>query len=321
MTVSVIIPCYNNEKYIEDAINSALQQTYRDVEVIVINDGSTDMSVKKISAFRNRIIFIDQKNQGACAARNAGISASTGDWIKFLDGDDYLYPDCIERQLEGVDSESVVQFGYPTIVDEEGNIIREDHHIQWNTFQPGQHAELEDFLNFPILISTPLFPAEILKTSGGFDPTVRRGQEHELHLRLFLSGFDFRFWPVQCFAYRQHQSTSRISISRRTESYFATLERFESLVRTARTGPRADRFESDRHALAHSAWRTGRRKLRESNDVETARQFFRLSKELGGETAAYGRPFYKKLVRFVDPVFLERVMVGVRSGTAIWRKK
>ncbi len=313
MTASVIIPCYNNTAFIEAAIDSALNQTYKDIEVIVINDGSTDSSGQKIEAYGDRIIFIDQQNLGACAARNAGLAVASGNWIKFLDGDDWLYPNCIEDQINWASDSNTIQFGYPTIVHENGDQILEKHHVLEDTFIPGEYAELVDFLDYPILISTTLFPADILKTAGGFDPSVRRGQEHELHLRLFLSGYEFCFGPVNCFAYRQHQTTSRISISRRTESYFSKVDNFKSLVEFARNGPRSKSFGCNRYFLARSAWRTGRRKVRDSADIEGAREFFLMAKSLGGKDAIYGRSLYKTIVQIIDPVFAEKILIWMRS--------
>jgi glycosyltransferase involved in cell wall biosynthesis len=311
--VSVIIPCYNNAAFIEAAIDSALDQTYKDIEVIVINDGSTDSSAQKIKAYGDRIISIDQQNLGACAARNAGLAVASGKWIKFLDGDDWLYQNCIEDQINWASDSNIIQFGYPTIVNEKGDRLIERGHIHENTFCPGKYAELANFLEFPILISTTLYPTIILRSVGGFDPSVRRGQEHELHLRLFLSGYEFRFAPVNCFAYRQHQTKSRISVSRRTESYFANVDNFERLVEFARDGPRSKTFECNRYSLARSAWRIGRRKIRDSADIEAAREFFRIAKSLGGRDAIYGRPLYKAVVRVLDPVFVEKLLACMRS--------
>ena len=98
--VSLIIPCFNNEKYIQTSIESALNQTYPNVEVVVINDGSNDNSLWEIKRFAGRVEIIDQPNQGACSARNAGISIARGEFLKFLDGDDLLKPDVIEKQME-----------------------------------------------------------------------------------------------------------------------------------------------------------------------------------------------------------------------------
>lgn len=100
--VSIIIPVYNVENYLEKCLRSVLQQTYHNLEIIVINDGSTDncmMICKKYTEIDNRFILIEQKNAGLSAARNAGINICTGDYIFFLDSDDYLWPTTIQELI------------------------------------------------------------------------------------------------------------------------------------------------------------------------------------------------------------------------------
>ena len=97
--VSIIIPVYNNEQYIEKCIQSVLNQTFENFEVIVINDGSTDKSgeiLEKLNREDSRIILIEQKNQGVAVARNRGMNKATGKYISFIDSDDYVSNDYIE---------------------------------------------------------------------------------------------------------------------------------------------------------------------------------------------------------------------------------
>ena len=97
--ISIIIPCYNAEKFIFEAIESALNQTYSKVEVIVIDDGSSDRSVEVIQSFGDRVRFEAIDHKGACAARNRGLQLSKGEYIQFLDADDLLVANKIESQL------------------------------------------------------------------------------------------------------------------------------------------------------------------------------------------------------------------------------
>jgi glycosyltransferase involved in cell wall biosynthesis len=98
--VSIIIPCYNAAPWIEETIRSALAQTHADREIIVIDDGSTDDSLRRARSFEPLgVQVVRQSNAGAAAARNHGLRLATGDFIQFLDADDLLAPDKIERQL------------------------------------------------------------------------------------------------------------------------------------------------------------------------------------------------------------------------------
>ena len=101
--VSVIIPVYNLENYIENCLNSITNQTYSNIEIICIDDGSTDSSaekIKQLSELDNRIRYFYQQNAGVSAARNDGLQKAQGDYITFVDGDDYLHPQAVELWVE-----------------------------------------------------------------------------------------------------------------------------------------------------------------------------------------------------------------------------
>ena len=100
--VSIIIPTYNTEKYIGNCIESVIKQTYHNLEVIIVNDGSEDNTLEIITKARlrdNRIVVINQENNGPSAARNAGLKICRGDYVFFLDSDDWLIPNCIEKLI------------------------------------------------------------------------------------------------------------------------------------------------------------------------------------------------------------------------------
>lgn len=97
--VSIVITCYNYEKYIEESIISALNQTYKNIEVVVINDGSADNSINIINKYKDKITIIDRQNKGIVHTRNEGLSVSNGDYIAFLDADDFFDNDYIEKML------------------------------------------------------------------------------------------------------------------------------------------------------------------------------------------------------------------------------
>ena len=97
--VSIIIPCYNGEIFLRAAIDSALGQSYPHKEIIVINDGSTDGSLKLMQSYGQRISIVNQCNAGLSAARNSGISKAHGDYFAFLDADDYWATDFLANMI------------------------------------------------------------------------------------------------------------------------------------------------------------------------------------------------------------------------------
>ncbi len=103
-TVSVIIPVFNGEATIAAAIDSVLAQEFGgDVEVIVVNDGSTDATSSVLDAYRGRVTVLDRVNGGPAVARNAGVRASHGEYVTFLDADDIWMPDKLEKTLAALD--------------------------------------------------------------------------------------------------------------------------------------------------------------------------------------------------------------------------
>lgn len=115
--VSIIVPVYNVEEYLENCVHSLVQQTMEDIEIILIDDGSSDNSgaiCDKVKKKDNRITVIHQQNQGVSVARNSGIEAAKGEWITFVDGDDWVTPELCQRTVSyAEDTESdVVIFSY-----------------------------------------------------------------------------------------------------------------------------------------------------------------------------------------------------------------
>jgi len=98
-TISVIIPLFNCERYIAEAIDSALRQTYPPLEIVVVNDGSTDSGPAIVESYGDRVRMITQANGGQSSARNTAIAAARGEWVALLDSDDYWLPNKLEMQV------------------------------------------------------------------------------------------------------------------------------------------------------------------------------------------------------------------------------
>lgn len=106
MKISIIVPVYNSEKYLEKCISSLIYQTYKNLEIILVNDGSTDKSKDVINKFfkkDSRIKVINKKNSGVSDTRNIGINASSGDYLLFVDSDDYIDPEYVEKSVQYIE--------------------------------------------------------------------------------------------------------------------------------------------------------------------------------------------------------------------------
>lgn len=131
MKVSIIVPVYNICNYISKCINSIISQTYKDIEIIIINDGSTDHSIleiNKLASTDSRIIVIDKENEGVSVARNTGIERATGKYIMFVDGDDWIEHDMVEKLVSKAEETNSDFAG--------GGFVFEDLDINKKRFSP-----------------------------------------------------------------------------------------------------------------------------------------------------------------------------------------
>src|SRR5438477_3922397 len=109
--VTAVIPTYNYGRFVTQAVESALGQTYRNLEIIVVDDGSTDDTREQLLPYRDRLRYIYQENQSVAAARNTGIRAATSEFIAFLDADDLWHPRELELQMRYLADHPAVQLG------------------------------------------------------------------------------------------------------------------------------------------------------------------------------------------------------------------
>jgi glycosyltransferase involved in cell wall biosynthesis len=295
--VSIVMPCYNNEAFVKEAIDSALNQTYPHVEIIIIDDGSKDGSVDIIRSFGDRILWESGLNQGAPTARNRGIALAQGKYIKFLDADDILLPDCIERQVIDaselpIDRQAIV-YGDALRIDRQGNPLPS------YASQPRQATvdRIEHILAHCPLTSCPLHQKAYLEAIGGFDPTLTRGQEHDLHLRLVLSGVEFVHYAHPAYQYREYTDPDRISNHAYTKKsamvHYNAIKKHIRLIKQQTGKPLTDKVST---ILAQRLWRYGRGVLREGA-LNEANLYFDTARQLAPRTCIVGQNPYPILVR------------------------
>ncbi|MEA5596126.1 glycosyltransferase family 2 protein [Rivularia sp. UHCC 0363] len=296
--VSIVIPCYNNEPFIEDAIASAVNQTYNNVEIIVIDDGSTDKSLEIIRLFENHIQWETSSNQGAPKARNRGLELARGEYIKFLDADDILLPDSLERQVEKASQLSserkAIIYGDAIWINRDGKPLPN------NPLLPRKANEdpVSHILSQCPLTSCPLHKRDYLLEIGGFDPLIPKGQEHDLHLRLVLAGVEFVYHSGAVYQYREYSDTNRISD--RGLSQKGAMIHFEILQQQCRKIKEQTKTLSPdvRKILARRFWAYGRAILRKGYIVES-KSYFETARELDAQNCIIGNPPYPMLVQLL----------------------
>lgn len=214
--VSVIMPCYNASAYISKAIESVLAQTYPDWELQIVDDGSKDGSPEIAKAYEKkdlRIHLIEQPNSGACVARNRGLQLAKGEYVKYFDADDILDPNCLEEQVKQIERllPHQIPFGYYHTIDDQDRLI-DDNPYSEDFLKAAKGDSVQYIFSYwQMLTSCPLHRKKMLDAIGGFDPSLSRGQETDLHFRLALAGAQFVYFPTLCYQYRQYQSEARIS--------------------------------------------------------------------------------------------------------------
>ena len=188
--VSVVIPTYNRINYLARAIESALRQTYSNIEIVVVDDGSTDKTEELLKKYVGRIVYIYQPNQGAASARNKGIDAAKGEFIAFLDSDDYFYPDNVEKKIDRLFGDQNCGWIHSNwqYVSPDGGILENGAHKfrHNNKCVEGEiFPELLKSRNF-IATDSVVISKEILTQTGGFDDSIPSQEEYDLWLRLAI---------------------------------------------------------------------------------------------------------------------------------------
>lgn len=186
--VSIIVPCYNVEKYVEECLLSIYEQTYKDYEVILINDGSTDNTekilIKYLNKYPNVTQYIYQKNSGLSSARNAGIINSKGLYICFIDSDDKLTKDSVLKRVEVLEKDNSISLVYSNsyIIQKDGIIKETMKNKVGETYSGLIFHKLLDY-NF-IIMPTVMIRSDVTKLVGMFDSNLKRVEDYELWLRI-----------------------------------------------------------------------------------------------------------------------------------------
>jgi glycosyltransferase involved in cell wall biosynthesis len=196
--VSIVVPCFNQARFLPESIASALVQSHPNVEVIVVDDGSTDRSAEVAAGYPVQVVR--QANQGLSSARNAGLAASGGEAVIFLDADDRLRPEAAAAGVAALQRtpEAMLAFGRCLLIDEQGAPLATDQPRVADRF----YEELlrRNYIWTPALVA---FRRQVLDELGGFDPSVNPSADYDLYLRVARR---YAFAPHDTIVadYRQH---------------------------------------------------------------------------------------------------------------------
>ncbi|NNK81182.1 MAG: glycosyltransferase family 2 protein [Flavobacteriales bacterium] len=191
--VSIVIPCYNSADFIDRSLQSAFEQTYEDIEVICINDGSEDSTLEKLEQWRLKmpeLTIIDQGNRGATAARNAGTKSASGHYIQYLDSDDSIGEEKIRTQVE-----KAIRSGEPDLVIGAYRSIREKKIEIRSQGKPSDSVWLK-LMNADLgITSSNLFKRSTVLKAGSWDESLKSSQEYDLMFRILKLNESYIFSP------------------------------------------------------------------------------------------------------------------------------
>lgn len=225
--VSIVIPAYNTMAYLPQALTSALEQTFTDFDVLIVNDGSTDSIEAWASQFTDpRVRLLTQANQGLPGARNTGIAHTKGEYIAFLDGDDIWELDKLAKQVAFLDSRPRVGLVHTSVsfVDERGNAVSRP------VAAHGDGNLYKEFLTFNEFYmvrcgSTPLVRRECFEKVGLFNPALKFSEDWEMWTRV-AAHYHIAAIEEKLVLYRQHSSNL-------TRNYHIMMPHFSKIIERA----------------------------------------------------------------------------------------
>jgi glycosyltransferase involved in cell wall biosynthesis len=237
LKVSVIIPVYNAEKYLKETLISVLNQTHTNLEIICINDGSTDNSLQILASYKDQILLINQSNQGQCAASNKGLEQATGEYIKFLDADDIINSQHIAHQLIRLEGRNDILAScawgrfyneYPLSAQFNPEPVWKDMEaLDWIKTALNQQNEMMPGWLW-------LIPRKLIETTGGWDDKLSLNNDFEFSLRLLSKAKGVRF-AAEAKAYYRSNNDQSLASTNTKEAYLAALKSTELGFESIRT--------------------------------------------------------------------------------------
>ena len=221
-TVSVIIPTHNRRDLLRAAIDSVLAQTYPEIEIIVVDDGSTDDTTEAMAQYIGRIVYLRQSNQGVAATRNAGIRAATGEYLTFLDDDDLMLPTKIERQVQLLAARPEAGLVHCRFyhVDRDGNVLD-----KVGVLPQGQVLKPLLCGNF-MWAGAPLVRRQCLDQVGMFDEHIPATcADWDMWLRIAQAGYPFACVQEPLGSYRVQQDSMLAKVGELESAVLAVLHK------------------------------------------------------------------------------------------------
>jgi glycosyltransferase involved in cell wall biosynthesis len=212
--VTVVIAAYNAETFLQETLDSVFKQCLREIEVVVVDDGSTDRTPQILRSLSDpRLTVLRQQNGGVSAARNAGLAVASAPYVFFLDADDILAPDALRRMVAALDEqpERVACFAHHVRIAPDGAELSDRDDLPWKIF-PGEDTLRHLIAKNFIVCGAICIRTEAARSVRGFSPALKWGEDWEFWCRLAVLG-DFVALPGDVvLLYRQHFSSANFKL-------------------------------------------------------------------------------------------------------------
>lgn len=267
-TVSVCIPTYNRRNYLKETLQSVFAQTYKDYEVVIVDDGSTDSTEEMIRGTGYPVKYYWVNHIGQYAARNKLIELAQGEYITFVDSDDLLFPDAIERLIKAIEAHgpNVIAYGAHVGVDEKGRYVKRKQRLL-----PSGNITAELFEFIYVHSCGMMCPKKLFEEVGGFDTSLRCCAFYKLLLKMSVK---YKFIPVKgpTFKRRRHRGNVSVRSFANRKIEFDVLEDFyfngggKKLIPRSRAMKRLSRegYRAGRCAIREGMYEQARRLLSQS---------------------------------------------------------
>lgn len=226
LLVSVIMPAYNQAPFLSIAIESVLAQTYRNIELIIVDDGSTDQTAtlcEKYAAKDSRVHFIKQENRGPSAARNVAIRQSHGNYLCFLDADDLMMPNKIAVQLDVMQQDPSLDVTYTALkmIDTHGNDLGEIH----STYFSQPQLIVQMFFRNVIPNPNTVMVKRICLENDLYNESLKHAEDYDLMMRL-VHKYQFKYIDIPLTAYRRHGDNLSNDLQAHRQTELKVLSRY-----------------------------------------------------------------------------------------------
>ena len=229
MKVSIIIPAYNAAKYIKRCITSLLNQTYKKIEIIVINDGSTDNTLEMIKDFDIKII--NQNNSGVSCARNKGLQIATGDYITFVDSDDYVENDYIENVIRIINEYNYDIIETPLLFETNFN-NKVSNYTEYKVISEKKSLNFDkEYFDNELRYVIGVFYKKNVINNIYFDEKVRCYEDGMFNLKVKLNSKSYYFYPKCYYHYVQYLNSLSKTISDKHLDYIIVMEKLNEIFK------------------------------------------------------------------------------------------